>query len=52
MHKQELVSVLKEKKVQVVKSQNYELAAKLRDEERKVLEKLDDEKIKWSVVFK
>ena len=39
---------IKEKKIQVVKSQNYELAAKLRDEERKVLEKLDTEKQKWS----
>ena len=39
---------IKEKKIQVVKSQNYELAAKLRDEERKVLEKLDNEKLKWT----
>ena len=39
---------IKEKKIQVVKSQNYELAAKLRDEERKVLEKLENEKQKWS----
>ena len=39
---------IKEKKVQVVKSQNYEQAAKLRDEERKVTIKLDEEKLKWS----
>ena len=38
---------LKDKKIQVVKSQNYEQAAKLRDEERKLLSKLDDEKKKW-----
>lgn len=40
---------LKEKKVQVVKNQNYEQAAKLRDEERKILKKLDDEKEKWTL---
>jgi ATP-dependent Clp protease ATP-binding subunit ClpC len=39
---------IKEKKILVVKSQNYEEAAKLRDGERKVLEKLEDEKKKWS----
>ncbi len=39
---------IKEKKILVVKSQNYEQAAKLRDEERKIIEKLEDEKIKWS----
>ena len=39
---------IKEKKVQVVKNQNYEHAAKLRDEERKVTEKLELEKVKWS----
>ncbi len=38
---------LKERKIQVVKSQNYEQAAKLRDEERKLLSKLDEEKKKW-----
>jgi len=38
---------LKERKIQVVKSQNYEQAAKLRDEERKILSKLDEEKKKW-----
>ena len=38
---------IKERKIQVVKSQNYEQAAKLRDEERKIIAKLDNEKIKW-----
>ena len=39
---------IKEKKVQVVKNQNYEQAAKLRDEERRVTTKLEEEKIKWT----
>jgi ATP-dependent Clp protease ATP-binding subunit ClpC len=39
---------IKERKIQVVKSQNYEQAAKLRDDERKIMDKLEDEKIKWS----
>jgi ATP-dependent Clp protease ATP-binding subunit ClpC len=38
---------IKDRKIQVVKSQNYEQAAKLRDEERKIIAKLDNEKIKW-----
>jgi ATP-dependent Clp protease ATP-binding subunit ClpC len=38
---------IKERKFEVVKSQNYEQAAKLRDEERKVLSKLEEEKQKW-----
>jgi ATP-dependent Clp protease ATP-binding subunit ClpC len=42
------VEEIKDKKIQVVKSQNYEQAAKLRDEERKVLAKLEEEKQKWS----
>jgi len=42
------IDEIKEKKVQVVKNQNYEQAAKLRDEERKVTTKLDEEKLKWS----
>jgi ATP-dependent Clp protease ATP-binding subunit ClpC len=42
------VDEIKEKKLQVVKNQNYEQAAKLRDEERKVIGKLEDEKLKWS----
>lgn len=39
---------IKDKKLLVVKSQNYEQAAKLRDEERKILNKLEDEKLKWA----
>ena len=42
------IDEIKEKKIQVVKSQNYEQAAKLRDEEKKVFTKLEEEKIKWS----
>jgi ATP-dependent Clp protease ATP-binding subunit ClpC len=38
---------IKEKKLDVVKKQNYEQAAKLRDEERKVNVKLEEEKKKW-----
>jgi ATP-dependent Clp protease ATP-binding subunit ClpC len=38
---------IKDRKIQVVRNQNYEQAAKLRDEERKILSKLEDEKIKW-----
>ena len=41
------IDEIKDKKVQVVKSQNYELAAKLRDEERKVTKKSDEEKLSW-----
>jgi ATP-dependent Clp protease ATP-binding subunit ClpC len=43
---------IKEKKILVVKSQNYEQAAKLRDEERKILEKLEAEKEKWAEKLK
>lgn len=42
------IDEIKEKKIQVVKSQNYEQAAKLRDEEKKVFTKLEEEKYKWS----
>jgi ATP-dependent Clp protease ATP-binding subunit ClpC len=41
------VEEIKDKKNQVVKNQNYEIAAKLRDDERKLLKKLDEEKDKW-----
>jgi ATP-dependent Clp protease ATP-binding subunit ClpC len=41
------VEEIKEKKLEVVKKQIYEQAAKLRDEERKVVIKLDEEKKKW-----
>jgi ATP-dependent Clp protease ATP-binding subunit ClpC len=43
---------IKEKKILDVKSQNYEQAAKLRDEERKILEKLEAEKEKWAEKLK
>jgi ATP-dependent Clp protease ATP-binding subunit ClpC len=42
------VDEIKEKKLLVVKNQNYEQAAKLRDQEKKVISKLDEEKNKWS----
>ena len=38
---------IKEQKIQVVKSQKYEEAAQLRDKERRLLEKLDEEKEKF-----
>ena len=38
---------VKERKLQVVKTQDYENAAKLRDEEKKILNKLESEKKKW-----
>jgi ATP-dependent Clp protease ATP-binding subunit ClpC len=41
------IETIKEKKHEVVKKQVYEVAAKLRDEEKKVIKKLDDEKAKW-----
>ena len=41
------VEEIKERKLEVVKKQIYEQAAKLRDEERKVMTKLDEEKKKW-----
>lgn len=39
---------VKVRKLEVVKSQDYEKAAQLRDEERKILKKLDIEKTKWN----
>jgi len=42
------IDEIKEKKVQVVKQQIYEQAAKLRDEEKKLFDKLEKEKISWS----
>lgn len=44
---EERCAELKEEKVLVVKSQKYEEAAKLRDEEKRVIEELDTEKSKW-----
>jgi len=43
-----LIDEVKEKKLQVVKNQNYEQAAKLRDEEKKLFDKLESEKLKWA----
>ena len=42
------IDEVKEKKILVVKNQDYEKAAKLRDEERKIFKKLEDEKDKWT----
>lgn len=41
------VDEIRDKKLQVVKTQNYELAAKLRDEEKKVVTAFEEEKKKW-----
>ena len=38
---------IKEQKSAMVKLQNYENAAKLRDEEKKFIKKLEDEKVAW-----
>jgi ATP-dependent Clp protease ATP-binding subunit ClpC len=43
---------IKEKKIQVVKTQQYEEAAALRDKEKKVLDKLEKEKANWISVQK
>jgi ATP-dependent Clp protease ATP-binding subunit ClpC len=43
---------IKEKKIQVVKTQQYEEAAALRDKEKKVLDKLEKEKANWLSVQK
>jgi len=40
-------NLIKEEKFKVVKSQRYEEAAQLRDKERKIIEKLESEKIKF-----
>jgi ATP-dependent Clp protease ATP-binding subunit ClpC len=39
---------IKEKKLSVLKSQNYEVAAKLRDEEKRLVKKLEGEKENWT----
>jgi len=41
------VDYIRDKKIMVVKSQDYEQAAKLRDEEKKINLKLESEKKKW-----
>ena len=43
----EEASLIKEEKIKVVKSQQYEKAAELRDKEKKILKKLEDEKRKF-----
>jgi ATP-dependent Clp protease ATP-binding subunit ClpC len=40
-------SDIKQEKIDVIKSQRFEMAAELRDKERKILTKLDDEKKKF-----
>ena len=46
------ISNIKKQKVDVIKKQNYEQAAELRDKERIVLNKLDDEKKKFDEFLK
>ena len=41
------IEKLREKKLEVVKNQKYELAIKLRDESKKLEEKIEEEKEKW-----
>ena len=41
------VAEIKKKKLEVVKNQNYEIAAELRDQEKKVINKLNSEKEEW-----
>ena len=41
------IEKLREKKLEVVKNQKYELAIKLRDESKKLEEKIEEEKKKW-----
>jgi ATP-dependent Clp protease ATP-binding subunit ClpC len=42
------IDEIKDRKLQVVKQQIYEQAAKLRDEEKKLMDKLDKEKLLWA----
>lgn len=46
------IDAIKEKKFQVVKSQDYEKAAHLRDEEKKLVKKLEQEKDTWASSLK
>ena len=41
------INTLKNEKIDVVKTQNYELAADLRDKERKLVNKLEDMTLSW-----
>lgn len=43
------IDEVKTKKIEVVKTQKYEMAVKLRDEERKLIKKLEEEKEKWLI---
>jgi ATP-dependent Clp protease ATP-binding subunit ClpC len=43
----EEANLIKDEKLKVVKSQQYEKAAELRDKEKKILKKLEDEKIRF-----
>jgi ATP-dependent Clp protease ATP-binding subunit ClpC len=42
------IDEIREKKINVVKTQNYEIAAKLRDEEKDIVRKLETEKERWT----
>jgi ATP-dependent Clp protease ATP-binding subunit ClpC len=44
----EQIEEIREQKFAVVRSQKYELAVKLRDDERKLTKRMDEEKEKWS----
>ncbi len=46
------IEKIKEKKYQVVRNQDYEKAASLRDQERKLLKKLEEEKENWTSSLK
>ena len=49
---EEKIEKVKEEKTQVVKSQKYEEAAKLRDDEKKLAEQLEEAKQKWEADVK
>jgi ATP-dependent Clp protease ATP-binding subunit ClpC len=49
LHLEQEIEKIKLQKNQVVKSQNFEEAAKLRDEEKKLLNELEQAKIDWEV---
>lgn len=44
----EEIELIKVKKMEIVREQKYELAVQLRDDEKKIIDKLDKEKEKWS----
>jgi ATP-dependent Clp protease ATP-binding subunit ClpC len=44
----EQIELIKEEKIGVVKTQKYELAAKLRDKEKKLLAQMEEEKNAWT----